>query len=667
MTTLNKDILWLDYETKSNLNLKEVGLDRYAKDPSTEILMLAYALNDAEPKLWLPHLNPFLPEDLREMLLNPEIIKGAWNYNFEKDITEEKLGITIPQDQWIDPSVLCAYMSLPIGLHRAGEALSIHGKKIHITGNNRPVKLFGSPSKATKKMLKNGSPPTYFKNWQTHPEQWEVLCTYCLGDVIAERDVYKAVLEFNSPMTPGEIEAWELDQRMNSNGVYIDQVFVQNAKTLAENEAKEIIEQMRRITFVENPNSRDQLLNWLQGHKYPFDSLDEEHVEKGLLLTLPAPALEVLTLKQRLGGSAYKKLESIQDRIGLDGRLRDQFLYHGAHTGRWSGRGVQLQNLYKTMKEVSDRLDYFVSAIRNGEKIESNLLTMDIIASTVRSAFAAAPGNKLVVGDLAQIESRVLAVIAKCKTMIDLYAGGHDLYKDFMAWLLKKPVKEITKDERARGKVVILGCGYQMGWEKFQQYAASFGVLLSEEDAKEAVYGFRERYPEIPRFWDSINKAVIKAVKVGIVCYQTGLVIDGRDKRMLKIKLPSGRYLHYLNPEIIREMKWGRMTESVQYTSFDQKGMSVKYLYGGLLTENIDQAMSRDLLLSGMIEAEKEAIKVGGKLTMTIHDEIVVEVPKDSSFNTETLLTCMRKVPSWGEGMGFTLAAEGWEGPYYKK
>jgi DNA polymerase len=660
--------LYLDFETRSTISLKDCGLDVYAKHPDTEVLMLAWARNEEEPQLWEPRLGP-MPGELRELLLSKDMIKSGWNFNFEKDILEFKLGIKTELKEWNDPSVLCAYMSLPIGLHRAGEALSISGKKIHVTGNNRLTKMFGELSKATKKAIKGGAPEFYYKDWNSHPEKWQEYREYCLQDVRAEREIYNAAVAFNCPMTEEENRAFILDQKMNETGVWIDQPFVRNAKKLAEDEAKIILGEIKEITGVENPNSRNQILAWCQSYKYPFTSLDMTHVEEALKLDFLNRTLrKVLELKEKLGGSAYKKLESILDRVGPDGRLKDQFVYHGAHTGRWSGRGSQPQNLYKTDKSVKKFVDEFTTKIRNGEKIDSDIPLMTIIASTVRSSFAAAPGMKLVVGDLAQIESRVLAVISGCKPMMTAYKDGHDLYKEFMSWLLNKPVSEITDEERSRGKIVILGCGFSMGWEKFMNYAASFGVILTEKQAKEAVEGFREKYPEIVNLWSNLNTAVIRAVKLNLKIYQNHLVIDGRDPKMLKVFLPSGRALHYLDPQIVIEQtSWGKLQEGVNYTSFDVKGKKNKRLYGGLITENAVQAIARDLLLSGMFLADEAAGKVGGNLTMTVHDEIVCEVPEDSSFNTETLLDCMRTLPKWAEGMGFVLAAEGWSGQFYKK
>jgi DNA polymerase bacteriophage-type len=288
---------------------------------------------------------------------------------------------------------------------------------------------------------------------------------------------------------------------------------------------------------------------------------------------------------------------------------------------------------------------------------------MALVASTIRSSFAATPGHKLVVGDLAQIESRCLAVVAKCDKMKDAYAAGRDLYKECMASQLGIPIDDVDAGQRARGKIIILGCGYQMGWEHFMEFAATYGVTLEEQDAKDAVYGFRETYKEIPALWAALNNAVIRAVKANMCVFVNGIVVDGRDSRVMKIKLPSGRSLHYFNPRVIVDNKWGRPMDAVIYTQYDSKGSKTSSLYGGLLTENVIQAMSRDILLNGMFEAEKE----GFKIIMTIHDEIVAEVPQGSPLGLDKLLECMRRCPWWAEGMGFTLAAEGYEGAYYKK
>ena len=326
--------LWLDFESCSLVDLRKVGVDNYARHPSTRVLMLAWTVDLGEVNLWQPHLGP-MPEELKTLILDKTVTKCAWNFQFEKHIFEYVLGMTIELGEWYDPSVLAAYMSLPIGLGKAGDALAIMGKKIPMAPDEG-VKFFSVPKKATKKLLANGSPAQYFKDWNSDPEKWESFCSYCRQDVIAEREVHYALTAINSPMTPGEIAAWELDQRMNSTGVYIDQPFVKSGKKLAEAESNQLLAQMGGITHCENPNSGAQLKEWLTPRGYPFESLDVEHIEEALKLDFLTPEVrQLLELKQKLGGSAFKKFAAIQERVSTDGRLRWQFLYHGAHTGRW--------------------------------------------------------------------------------------------------------------------------------------------------------------------------------------------------------------------------------------------------------------------------------------------------------------------------------------------
>jgi DNA polymerase len=709
--------LWLDFETRSYLNLKDVGLDRYAKDQTTEVLMLAWAFDDEPVSLWVPITGQPMPQRLHEGLVNHAITKMAWNYNFEKDIFHYRMGYVIPQAEWMDPSIICANMSLPIGLDRAASALNIdiELKKTVITGKGKPTKVFSEPSKYTKTFLKKNpqvTSPFYYKNWESHPEKWQEFCDYCCQDVVAERAVYHAAVAMKCEMTEGEVLAWLLDQRMNETGVYIDRTFVENAKALAEAEVGSNMTALKNITGCENPNSGKQLGEWLRERGYKFDSLDKDHIAEAITnghhWGMTKEAMQVLDLKKKLGGSAYTKLETILDRVGPDGRLRDQFVYHGAHTGRWSGRGVQLQNLFKPTKDVSTLRDAIVTGIRNNDlKIQTIFseyndqiavwnaanpekqkkpigkcpTMMDAVAGTIRASFIPTPGNKFSVSDLAQIESRVLAALAGCQTMIDAYKSGLDLYKDIMVFLLNDEVQtwnaqhpdepkklrtyeDITSLERANGKVIILGCGFGMGWEKFIEYAATFGVTLDEATAKKYVTAFREKYSEIPSFWKELNTAVVTAVKANICIFVRGLVIDGRNPQMLKIKLPCGRCLHYLDPILtIEETDWGKKYEGVSYHAWDAKGCQLKRLYGGLLCENVVQAVARDVLLNGMLEAEK----VGFLIVMTIHDEVVGESPIDGPLTYKDLEHAMTITPDWAEGMGFILAAEGYDAQYYRK
>ena len=689
--------MWLDFETRSLLNIKDVGTDRYVRDDSTEVLVLAYAFDDGEVSIWLPILGEPMPEELHAAMIDPTVQKVGWNYGFERGVWAHRLGYQTKREEWYDPSVLAGYMSLPIGLDRASKALDLNEdeKKIKTLGDDRLTKIFSQQAKRKKNELKKNPllAPLYYRDWNTDPEKWADFINYCKNDVRAERAIWYALQELNCTMPYEEHQVWLLDQRMNDNGVYIDLVFVKNAADYAATEVAGIIAQLKELTGLENPNSTThQLKPWLKERGYPFDSCAKEYIDEAVKeakrFKIQPLALEVLRLKQKLGGSAYSKLETILDRVSQDGRLRNQFLYHGAHTGRWSGRGVQLQNLFKPNDRVNMLLDVITTAIRSktldlakimadynaanpdkkrfgtGPNDLKPVTMMEAICGTIRSAFCAAPGNKLVMCDLAQIESRVLAALAGCQSMIDAYKAGADLYLDFMSWLLKKPLnKKEHKNERQRGKVVILGCGFGMGVDKFIEYAATFGVELSEKDAKEAVYGFREKYPEIPAFWKALDSAVKKALNLRNCVYVNGgIVVDGRNEMMLKIKLPNGRCLHYYKAHIEAEhTDWGTR-DSVVYESWDAKGRQIKRLYGGLICENVVQAVARDVLISGMFEAEK----LGFIISMTIHDELVCEVSVTSGLGKSDLEKAMCKTPEWAEDMNF-LAAEGDENAYYRK
>jgi DNA polymerase len=691
--------LWMDFETRSLLNIKDVGTDKYVRDDSTEVLMLAYAFDDGEVKIWLPILGEPMPQELHEAMIDKEVQKFGWNYGFERGVWAHRLGYETSRGEWFDPAVLSGYMALPIGLDRASKALALNEdeKKISTKGDERLTKIFSQQAKRKKTELKKNPSlaPFYYRDWNTDPEKWQSFIEYCKNDVRAERAVWYAELALNCPMPYEEIQVWLLDQRMNDNGVYIDLQFVKNAAGYAAVEVAGIMQQLKEMTGLENPNSTThQLKPWLQERGYPFDSCAKEYIDEAIKeaarFKIQPLALEVLKLKKKLGGSAYTKLETILERVSQDGRLRNQFLYHGAHTGRWSGRGVQLQNLFKPDERVNTVLDRVTQAIRtntldipkiiaeynaevdafnvaNPDKPKKHLQPfsmMDAIAGTIRSSFCAPPDKKLVMCDLAQIESRVLAALAGCTAMIQAYANGLDLYKDVMAYQLKKDIKDITKAERQRGKVIILGCGFGMGWEKFIEYAATFGVTLSEKEAKEAVYAFREKYAEIPAFWKALDMAVKKALKLQNCVYVNGgIVVDGRNPLMLKIKLPNGRCLHYYKARIEAETTDYGVRDSVVYESWDAKGRQIKRLYGGLICENVVQAVARDVMVNGMYEAEK----LGFVIVMTVHDELVCEVLITSGLGKKDLEAAMCRTPEWAEGMGFILGAEGDENAYYRK
>jgi DNA polymerase len=651
--------LWLDFETKSMVDLKKRGLDVYSSDPSTEVLMCAYALDQGSPALWEPHLVPEIPSELLEPLEDPSVLKVAWNANFERTILARQLGINVPLPQFFDPMALSKSLGFPGKLGVAAKALEAAEK----SAGTALISMFTRPSKATKPMLKRGHPETYFKDWSSHPEQWQEFCAYCKQDVISERAVWNKLSSFCGSLTPAEHMTWLLDQIINQRGVWCDLDFVQHGIEIAEAEVARLMAEMVRLTGVVNPNSPCQLGKWLRERGYPSESVDKESVAAALLIeALPDGVKKVLRLKQAAGGSAHKKLQTIIDRVGPDNRLRDQFSFCGCRTGRWSSHGVQLQNLCKPDKSVKQRMDELVESIRTDTYRPSEIPTMSVIGGLVRAGFRAAPHHHFVVGDLSQIEPHVLAWWSGCQSMIDAYARNMDLYVEFIAKVLGIDPVQVDDFLRARGKVGILGCGYQMGWEKFIEYAAGYGVTLTEVESRKIVDGFRQSYPEVVTLWNDCAGTFTAAIEDGerYRVSAQNIIIDGRRRDMARIILPSGRALRYYQPiSSIETTKFGPR-QTLSYQGFEDGGHRT-HLYGGKIVANVTQAIARDILRDGMLAAHK----IGFKIVLHAHDEVCAEVPDDSPLTLDDLLACMRATPIWAPGLIFD--AKGWEGLYYRK
>jgi len=308
-------------------------------------------------------------------------------------------------------------------------------------------------------------------------------------------------------------------------------------------------------------------------------------------------------------------------------------------------------------------MDELVEMIRSGNYAQNGIPTMEVIGGTVRASFAAAPGHHLVVGDLSQIESRVLGWLSGCQPMMDAYARGEDLYVNFIANVLKKDPIEVDEMERARGKVAVLGCGFSMGPPRFQEYARDYGVDLSEEEASALVMGFRESYPEVVQLWNDLDNTFKYALEdhAKYLVSAQRVVIDCRRPQMARIVLPSGRSLHYYEAATVFEGGLRGPRQMLVYQSFGQKGSLPAHLYGGKITENIVQAIARDCLLNAMFLAHKK----GFKIVLHAHDELVCEVPDDSQLTLDDLLDCMKATPDWAPGL--LIDAKGWTGRYYKK
>ena len=732
--------LYLDFESASVLDVREVGIHNYSTHPSTRPLMLAYAVDDDEPRLWFPHADQgcagSIFENLRKLLLNPTITKVAWNAPFERAIFHRCLGIWIPYEQWADVMIWSRHLSLPGSLEKAGPAIGLPPNLLKIQDGKRLINKFSSPyHKGGEETLFGISEPQ-FHNWEDEPRDWELFGEYCKQDVIAERAILKLVE--NIPLPESEQRAWILDQKINDRGIPANRKFLQNALALSLEAKKRLTAKLKELTGLANPNSRNQFLKWALEQKYPHTSLGKNLVKSALAPDSGiTPELRTaLKLRQEASKTSYTKFETMLAFLSSDDRLRDQFAFMGgSRTGRWAGKDAQVQNQTRPAKEIETHYDEALALIEAGDydKAAETVVQwydpkpdfppiLALTTSCVRSAFQASAGKKLVVCDLGAIENRKLGWLAKCDAILKVFRDGRDPYLDFGSKMYHVAYELINKIQRQIAKPAVLGAGYGLGpgatrhcsvcdkevsqWDKtcaehpraefkykaktetddygntvlggLMGYAANMGVKLTPEQAYLAWETFRKSYPEVVDLWNRYQKAAVKVLKTG-QAVRVGEVVFQRRKRkdgtfILRIQLPSGRGLHYINARVETEVAHRRSDgepydrDKLLYDGIGHgvgqmvKGWGQVYTYGGKLTENIDQASSRDVLVNGMFLADE----MGMNIVAHVHDEIICEEDDDPfAPSIQDLKWCMEQTPKWAPGL--LLAAEGWEGHYYKK
>lgn len=711
------DRLWLDYETRSLIPLDVRGLDNYARDKSTQVLMAAYALNDRKPKLWQPHLDPQIPPELEDALCSPFDQVWSWNAQFERAITKHVLGIDKPIQEFRDPMVNARYLSLPGKLGAAGEILGLGESLAKIKDGERLVKLFCEPEdEGGEDTLFGVSEPT-FRDWRTDPTDWTAFCAYCIQDVIAERAMAKKMQKFALP--DREWENWFLEQRVNSTGWGVDMALVRGARLLVDKEVEKLSARLSDITGLANCNSPKQVLPWLQERGYGFSSVDKTFVARALggECSLTEEAKEVLALRGQISKSSVKKYTNIADMVSEDGRLRYQYTFMGAaRTGREAAHGVNMGNLPKPVKAVEARMPLAIQLVQAADYegvLREFGKPLDVVGSTVRASFCAPPGMKLVVSDLSAIENVGACFISHCEAGMRVFREDRDPYLDFAMHFYKMPYEQLEaeyndgkgdKTKRTMCKPATLGSGFGLGpgkevidsetgektWEGLLGYARAMNVIMTLEEATKAIQVFRSVYPEIPRTWKDLERAAKRAIKnpgqvigVGVPqsererawfeeqgrpIYDPILFFLCHGTKVLELKLPSGRSLHYIDPTVEEEKyTWNgkELTgEKISYYGKEQNSTHWGRVptHGGKLFENADQAWARDILFNGMHEADRAGFEIIG----TTYDEIITLVPEDSPLGVEELCDCMTKKPSWMPE-GVPLKAAGYSAKEYKK
>lgn len=649
--------LHIDLETRSELNLKEVGQDVYAHHPSTRILMAAYAFDDAPVKLWQPHLEP-MPEDFKAALTDPAIVKTSWNVGFEHTIISIIYDMELKIQEWYDPMAHARFLGFPGNLDAAGDVLNIETEHMKSSSGKKLIKLFSELVKAKKPTKKNpAGVPAHFKDWESHPEEWKQFCDYCCQDVVAERAIGNALDELK-PFPKAEQNVWVKDQIINQRGVPICLPFVAKALERVEVERKVILGKMGEISGCENPNSPAQQKTWLETKGIRCSSLDKEVVAELLKEKerFDPDAVAFLEWKQLLGGIAFKKLPVFQDRTYND-RMRGAFVYHSAHTGRWSSRGVQLHNLLRPSKRVAENYFDIIKAIEEDLEMPKGIPVVEAISGTMRASIRAPEGKTFYVADFSSVENRVLAWLAKCPGMLNVFAAGLDPYKSFASDFYKLAYDVVTKEQRNFCKSPVLGCGFGMGHKRLVDYAAGMGQIISEEQAKELVTAWRTAYPEVVEYWKALGDACMQAVRYRQHLQLGPLRLDGRNPDMFFMQLPNGRTLNYAKPFIGRD---AYDKKTLKYYGMN-KVWGVIEARGSSLVENAVQAIARDLLVNGMRNVEN----AGFIIVLHVHDELVAEVPIASELTYEHFEKLLVTNPSWA--LDLPLKAEGFSGPIYKK
>ncbi len=663
--------LGIDIETYSSREIKDVGVYAYADAPDFEVMLFAYKADDDPVKIIDLAQGEELPAEILQALFDPHVLKTAYNANFEMTCLTKWLGREMDPAQWSCTSVLALTLGLPGYLAGVAGALHFPEDKQKMKVGRRLIEYFCKPCRPTKAngMRTRNLPPkrqtaehaTLFTDYSQDGDDWELFKEYCRQDVVVEQEIRDRLERFLPG--PKEHKLWELDQRINNAGILVDTQLVKSAIKLDYEIRSSALNEMRRLTGLENPNSRDQLKPWLEAKlNTVIGSLDKQYVEDTLKRTdLPADVKEVLKLKQLVSKTSVKKYATAKKALCSDGRLHGLFQFYGAaRTGRWSGRILQPQNLAQNHLED---LDTARELVREGDLDTLRMLydnPSDVLSQLIRTALVARPGYEFLVADFSAIEARVIAWLAGENWRLETFAKGGDIYCASASAMFGVPVEKHGQNShlRQKGKIAELALGYQ----------GSVGALISmgaarmgipEKELSEIVNKWRAASPKIVKMWWDAEKAAKQAIEYRKpVPFKRGIVFS-MESGILFIRLPGGRRIAYPGPRLIEDEK-GKA--SITYMGTDQttKDWCRLETYGGKLVENIVQATARDCLADAMLRLDE----AGYRIQMHVHDEVVIEAPAGKE-KLEDIVAIMATNSSWNRGL--PLAAAGYITPYYKK
>lgn len=675
----------LDYETFSEVNLITDGLDAYSRHPSTRLLMAAWEVNDSgKVEFWDESMSRKIPKELSDLLNDPNVEIWAFNAQFERVITERVLKIKRPMSSWRCTMVLAYMLGFAGDLATIGKTLGFDEKKLKDPAGKKLIQMFSVPRKPTK------NDPTTRRDAITDPEDWERFGHYNRQDVRSESAIARRLSNF--PVADSEWNLYALDQTINDRGIRIDPVFVHRSLEMAAHRKPIIVNQMKDITGLDNPNSVAQLTPWAKKHGYPFDDMRADSIKKAIAEAgdkneMDDVACRVLQMRLDSSKSSLAKLNPMKRAEKGDGRYRYGIQMCGAQrTGRFGGRGLQPHNMPRTPKALEGEFnqahvrDFIMKGDMDGVELFGGEV-MDVLVGMLRAAMIPADGCRFVVSDLSSIESVVIGWLTDCKWFLDTLRDKKDLYRAFASAWLKIPYED-TKPHRAKAKPATLGAGFRLGGGDLMPsgmksglwgYAEGMGIHMTRDEAHSSVKVFRDQCPEIVQMWYDLERAAGKCVRTR-TSVKCGKVTFHYEKPFMSIELPSGRRLRYFKPRIVNVTKefvdktTGEVREytkaqlSYEGRETAKNSWGVQYSHGGKLIENIVQGIARDVLVAGMKAADAD----GFRIVFHVHDEIITEVPEeDTEHDLARLIHCMSLPIPWAPGL--PLGAAGWEGYWYQK
>ena len=642
--------LSIDIETYSDIPLQKTGVYRYSGSPNFEILLFGYSIDSGPVQVVDLTCGEHIPKEVLAALEDDSVIKWAFNAAFERVCLSRYLGY--PTGEYLDPEswhcsmVWAATMGLPLSLEGVGAVLGLEKQKL--TEGKELIKYFCQPCLPTKA---NGQRT---RNRPFHaPDKWELFKRYNARDVEAEMGIQQKLSKF--PVPPQVWEEYDIDQEINDRGVRIDMKLVEQAIQMDARSRQELTDAMKRMTALENPNSVQQMKQWLSDNGVETDSLGKKVVAE-LLKTAPPELAEVLTLRQQLAKSSVRKYQAMEKTVCSDNRARGMFMFYGANrTGCFSGRNIQLQNLPQNhLLDLAEAR----ALVRSGNFDAVKMLYEDVpdtLSQLIRTAFIPRDGAQFLVADFSAIEARVIAWFAGEPWRQDVFAKGGDIYCASASQMFKVPVEKhgINGHLRQKGKIAELALSYGGSVGALKAMGA-IEMGLTEDELPPLVDAWRQSNPNIVKFWWAVDHAVMEAVRYKHTTTNYGLTFSCRSG-MLFITLPSGRKLSYVKPKVGTNKFGG---ECITYEGI---GSTKKWerldSYGPKFVENIVQATARDILCYAMRTLRHCSI------VMHIHDELVIEA--DPRMSLDVVCQQMARTPPWAKGL--LLRADGYATPFYKK